>query len=264
MLRKSFESDRHIVRSHDAVHFLTLTTLGHLVASSLHLPVELHLACLPCDTVSTDGWSSESEKMKQLDVVVSPPAFLWDPFLTLTHMTFDLDICDLWPLGHRFYALCKVLKNMFFLHGDLDLWPTTFILIDHLDIINVHHPTKFGDPNLNGSWDMNYCPVNFGPVSFGPVTDRQKAVHKSQPCISTGVLKNIFLFVTLCRYAYLGISPLCCLSISSSVPPGLDMRRCNMAGIPAEPPGGTRPAFTGASDWDLSNRKIHFILYCGF
>ncbi len=35
--------------------------------------------------------------MKQLDIVVSPPAFLWDPYLTfdLTHMTFDLDICYL-------------------------------------------------------------------------------------------------------------------------------------------------------------------------
>ncbi len=46
------------------------------------------------------------------------------------------------------------------------------------------------DPNVNGSWDLNYCPVNFGPVSFGPVTDRQKAMHKSPPCISTGVLNN--------------------------------------------------------------------------
>ncbi len=34
--------------------------------------------------------------MKQLDVVVSPPAFLWDPYLTLTNVIFDLDI--LWPL----------------------------------------------------------------------------------------------------------------------------------------------------------------------
>ena len=32
--------------------------------------------------------------MKQLDVVMSPPAFLWDPHLTLTHVIFDLDICD--------------------------------------------------------------------------------------------------------------------------------------------------------------------------
>ncbi len=44
--------------------------------------------------------------MKQLDVVVSPPAFLWnpyltltflwDPYLTLTNVIFDLDICDFW------------------------------------------------------------------------------------------------------------------------------------------------------------------------
>ncbi len=33
--------------------------------------------------------------MKQLDVVVSPPAFLWDPYLTLTYEIFDLDICGL-------------------------------------------------------------------------------------------------------------------------------------------------------------------------
>ena len=29
--------------------------------------------------------------MKQLDVVVSPPAFVRNPYLTLTHVTFDLD-----------------------------------------------------------------------------------------------------------------------------------------------------------------------------
>ncbi len=33
--------------------------------------------------------------MKQLDVVVSPPAFLWDPYLTLTYEIFDLDHVDL-------------------------------------------------------------------------------------------------------------------------------------------------------------------------
>ncbi len=27
--------------------------------------------------------------MKQLDVDVSPPVFLWDPYLTLSNMTFD-------------------------------------------------------------------------------------------------------------------------------------------------------------------------------
>ncbi len=29
--------------------------------------------------------------MKQLDVDVSPPAFLWNPHLTLANVTFDLD-----------------------------------------------------------------------------------------------------------------------------------------------------------------------------
>ncbi len=36
-----------------------------------------------------------NDTMKQLDVVVSPPAFLWDPYLTLTNVIFDLDICGL-------------------------------------------------------------------------------------------------------------------------------------------------------------------------
>ena len=62
--------------------------------------------------------------MKQLEVVVSPPAFVWDPYLTLTHVTFDLDICELWPLGHISNVLCKILNNTF-LHVDLDLWPKT-------------------------------------------------------------------------------------------------------------------------------------------
>ena len=31
------------------------------------------------------------EIMKQLDVVVSPPAFLWNAYLTLTCLTFDLE-----------------------------------------------------------------------------------------------------------------------------------------------------------------------------
>ncbi len=33
--------------------------------------------------------------MKQLDVVVSPPAYVWNPYLTFIHATFDLDPCDL-------------------------------------------------------------------------------------------------------------------------------------------------------------------------
>ncbi len=37
----------------------------------------------------------EPNKMKQHDVDVSPPAFLWDPHLNLANVTFDLDTCDL-------------------------------------------------------------------------------------------------------------------------------------------------------------------------
>ena len=34
------------------------------------------------------------KKMRQLDVDVSPPAFLWDLYLTLANVTFDLNPCD--------------------------------------------------------------------------------------------------------------------------------------------------------------------------
>ncbi len=99
--------------------------------------------------------------MKQLDVVVSPPAFVWDPNLTLTHVTFDLNPCDLWPLGQ--------MSNKF---------------------------QKVGDPTSNSSVVMNFFLVIFFLVNYylGIVTDRQtdrrKAMHKSPPCISTGGLKN--------------------------------------------------------------------------
>ncbi len=61
--------------------------------------------------------------MKQLDLVVSPRAFVWYPYLTLITVTFDLDQCDLqvWPLGHLSNTLCKVLENNNFLHGDVHL-----------------------------------------------------------------------------------------------------------------------------------------------
>ncbi len=58
--------------------------------------------------------------MKQLDVVVSPPAFVWDPNLTLTHVTFDLDSCDIWPLDQmskklfqNFRLICKEIVIFF-------------------------------------------------------------------------------------------------------------------------------------------------------
>ncbi len=53
------------------------------------------------------------------------------------------------------------------------------------DATKVHLNTKFRDPKSYTSSDMNFCLVNFYKV-----TDRQKAMHKSPPCISTGGLKN--------------------------------------------------------------------------
>ena len=35
------------------------------------------------------------QKMKQLDVVMSPPDFVWGPYMTLAHVTFDLEPCNL-------------------------------------------------------------------------------------------------------------------------------------------------------------------------
>ena len=40
---------------------------------------------------SQETKSVPTEKMKQLDVVVSPPAFVWDPNFTLTHMSFVMN-----------------------------------------------------------------------------------------------------------------------------------------------------------------------------
>ena len=49
---------------------------------------------------------------------------------------------------------------------------------DDLDMINVHHHTKFADPNPYGFKDINFFLVNFFLanyylVTFGIVTDRQ-------------------------------------------------------------------------------------------
>ncbi len=54
----------------------------------------------------------------------------------------------------------------------------TLTFKDDLDMINIHHHTKFGDPNPNGSKDMNFFLVNFFLVNyylvtFAIVTDRR-------------------------------------------------------------------------------------------
>ncbi len=80
--------------------------------------------------------------MKQLDIVVSPPTFVWDPNLTLTHVTVDLDPRDLWP----YLGLKRSLR-----------------------------------------YELLFS--NFGVVTERE-TDRQKTMHMSRPCISTGGLKK--------------------------------------------------------------------------
>ena len=61
-----------------------------------------------------------------------------------------------------------------------------------LDIINVHHHTKFEQPKSNGSTDMNFDLVSFYLMNYFLVTDRQtdrqKETHKSPTCMSTGGL----------------------------------------------------------------------------
>ncbi len=71
------------------------------------------------------------EKMKQLDDDVSPPAFVWNPYLGLVNLTFE------WCLRYELLS-------------------------------------------------SNFCPGIFVQSQ----TDRRKATPKSQPCISTGGLKN--------------------------------------------------------------------------
>ena len=88
------------------------------------------------------------------------------PYLTLTLVTFDLDPCDLLVTCQIHYArLGKLLKNIIFWSGDLDLWPMTLTL--DLDIIKIHLHTKFHGPRCYSYQNMNYCLVNFGPVTEG-------------------------------------------------------------------------------------------------
>ncbi len=101
--------------------------------------------------------------------------------LTLTHVTFDLDICD----------LCKFLENYVWFFT-LWPWPMTLTFTPNLDTICIHRHTKLGEARSNGSWDMNYYPVTFCLVWIlvKSRTSRQKAMHMSPPCICTGVLKK--------------------------------------------------------------------------
>ena len=102
--------------------------------------------------------------MKQLDIVVSPPAFLWDPYLTLT----DLDLWPwyLWPLTCRLSQTDRRTDRRKAAHkspqcmstGGLKNyiltgwpWPMTLTIELVQDIIKVNLCTKFYDHMPNGS-----------------------------------------------------------------------------------------------------------------
>ncbi len=52
-------------------------------------------------------------------------------------------------------------ENHVFQHSDPDLWPMTLSFTDDLDMVHMHHHTKFGDPRSNGSWDMIFFSSEF-------------------------------------------------------------------------------------------------------
>ncbi len=61
----------------------------------------------------------------------------------------------------------------------------TLTFTDDLDMISVHHHTKFGEPNPNGFKDMNFFLVsfflvNYYLVTFGIVTDRRTDRQKDR------------------------------------------------------------------------------------
>ena len=62
--------------------------------SELH-PLVAGLGCANYDSHLQSG--KVLKIMKQLGIDVSPPDFVWNPYLTLTNVTFDLDDLDLEP-----------------------------------------------------------------------------------------------------------------------------------------------------------------------
>ena len=76
--------------------------------------------------------------MKQLDVDVSQPAFVWNSELTLTHMTFDLDLqtFDLRVICQTIYA--KSMQIMFLAY-DRDPRSYTFSDMNFGPVTNAKH-----------------------------------------------------------------------------------------------------------------------------
>ncbi len=69
-------------------------------------------------------------------------------------------------------------------------WPLTLSFTHTLDMVHVHHHTKFGDHRSNGSWDMNFFLVTFFLV-LDRRTDGQNATHKSPPCIKNEPVSSV-------------------------------------------------------------------------
>ena len=127
------------------------------------------------------------KKKMQLDIEVSPPANKITLALTFTHMTFGLDLCNLWLMKHFTLATLPVTlkwvhkaRNKVFWSGDLDLWPMTLNSRVHLGVIHVCALTKFCCAICYISWNMTYCLVTFlSSLNFGPVTDIHTYIHHS-------------------------------------------------------------------------------------
>ena len=69
----------------------------------------------------------------------------------------------------------------------------TLTFTQDLDIINIHYQNKFEQPKSKDSTDMTFYLVNYFLVTDEQTerqTDRQKAMHKSLLCMSTGGLKK--------------------------------------------------------------------------
>ncbi len=145
-------------------------------------------------TVVIDRWVYMQLNNKVNGIIIS----LFSDF----DLTYDLD----YDYHHTKFGDCKSNSSgdMIFLSSDFwsslnfghitfrPTWPMALTFIYDLDIINGFHHTKFAGCKSNGSEYMIFCQVTFGPVWILVTShpDRQKAMHKSPPCIRTGGLKN--------------------------------------------------------------------------
>ncbi len=69
-------------------------------------------------TMHYHRWAQKVYKWSNLTIVMSPPAYVWDANMALTHVTFELDPCDLWPylkqfLNYEFFTSGFFVVNYF-------------------------------------------------------------------------------------------------------------------------------------------------------